>query len=281
MSDSSHVVTSSGDEYVPKDDSEEVWKMTSKWREFQLMVLKMSYANSSLESVAGGNLQAVILPEDSHRILLPNVFITSGAPTVDLNKAQRKFYNKVSSLYESTDEPPVDSVTNDLLYFTDYESPIFHYRPRPRINMTWKSHLIVSESDYGVYSDKSRGTNPQEYFLVVEDKRPGSGGFIQAERQLAGEMLIAAYNRAEIIMRDHEIFGMIVKGVLVRFYRCTFSERYLRGMARGGHPPNATVIHRYPPDNVQPLSVAHPNQREILVRLLCSIREHLEATVGA
>jgi len=92
-------------------------------------------------------------------------------------------------------------------------------------------------------------------------------------------MLLAAYNRAELCMKDQEVFGIIIKGDRIRFYRCTFSENYLRDIANDELPREGAEIFRYPPDNEEPFSISHPQQRETIVRILCAIREHLETVV--
>jgi len=147
------------------------------------------------------------------------------------------------------------------------------------MEMTWKSHDVSSEPDYGVYSDRSRGQNPSEYLLLVEDKRPGYGGALRSERQLSGDMLLAAYNRAELRLKDQEVFGIIMRGDKIRFYRCTFSENYLKAIVNDEWPKEEAEILRYPPNNEDPFSVSHPQQRETIIRILCSIREHLEEVV--
>lgn len=277
---SGRMILSSGDEYIPTEDSEEVWKQTYKWRQLQITTLRIRYVNSSMKDIVYMNdIHNVIFPEDTERILLPNVHIRSGPINVMLSKAQRKFYNRVVQLYDFADEAPVDSVAKDLLDYTDYESVKLHFRPKPKMKMTWKLHNVSSESDYGVYSDRSRGQNPSEYLLLVEDKRPGLGGVLQPERQLSGEMLLAAYNRAGLQMKDQEVFGIIIKGDRVRFYRCIFSENYLRSIANDERPKEEAEIFRYPPDNEEPFSISHPQQRETIVRILCVIREHLEKVV--
>jgi len=159
------------------EDSEEIWKYTSKWRQFQITTLKIKYINSSIKGIVGmDDIQNVIFPEDTERILLSDIYIRSGPVNVVLSKIQRKFYNRVVQLYDFSDEPPIDSIAKDLLDYTDYEGMKLHFKPKPKMRMTWKSRDVSSESDYGVYSDRSRGQNPSEYLLLVEDKRPDSGG---------------------------------------------------------------------------------------------------------
>lgn len=280
LRDNQQMAISSGDEYTPTGDSEEVWEYISEWRQFQVITLKIKCINSSIKDIIGTiDIQIVTLPEDTERILLPNIHIRSGPINVVLNKIQRKFYNRAVQFYDFADEPFVDSVAKDLLDYTDYEGTKLHFRSKPKMKMTWKSHDVSSESDYGVYSDRSRGQNPPEYLLLVKDKCPSSGGVFQSERQLSGEMLLAAYNRSGLCMKDQEVFGIIIKGDRIRFYRCTFSEKYLRNIANDEWPQEDAKIFRYPPDNEEPLSISHPRQRETIVRILCVIREHLEAIV--
>jgi hypothetical protein len=262
-------------------DPESPWKHTSRWRSGQLETLKIGYLNSSMDSIIGNaDIHDIKLPEDVDRLLLPGIQIGIDDNNVVLNNIQRKFYNRVIQLYDFKDEPPVDLVARDLLDCTDYESTKLHFRPKPKMKMVWRSHNITSESDYGVYSDRSRGQTPSEYLLIVEDKRPGEKGALQPERQLAGEMLVAVYNRAELRMGDKEIFGMIMRGDRIRFYKCNFSEEYLRSIVNDKHPKEYAQIYRYPPDNEDSLSISHPQQRELILRILCTIREHLEEIVS-
>ena len=102
--------------------------------------------------------------------------------------------------------------------------------------MNWRSFKISSEADYGVFSDQARLKRFEEYFLVVEDKRPIFGSICQAERQLSGEMLIAAQNRAMFAMKDQSIFGMTMIGTEVRFYKTTFSTNYLEAILMDKSP---------------------------------------------
>jgi len=270
----------SGDEYISTEDSEEIWKHTSRWRQFQITSLKIKCVNSSIKDIVGTNdIQNVIFPEDVERILLSNIYIGSESMNITLSKVQRKFYNRVVQIHGFADEPPVDSVARDLLDYTDYESIKLHFRSKPKMRMTWKSHDVSSEPDYGVYSGISRGQDQPEYLLLVEDKCPGSGSFFQLERQLSGEMLLAAYNRAELGLKDQEVFGITMKGDRIRFYRCTFSENYLRNISNDEWPKEEAEIFRYPSDNERGFSVSHPQQRETIIRILCTIREHLEEIV--
>ena len=268
-------------EYISTEDSEEVWKHTSKWRQFQIITLKLKYVNSSIKDIIGINdIQNIIFPEDVERILLSNVFIGSESANISLNKTQRKFYNRVIQIHNFVDEPPVDSVARDLLDCTDYESMKLHFRPKPKMRMTWRLHNISSESDYGVFSGMLKGQNRPEYLLLVEDKCPGYGGALRSERQLSGEMLLAAYNRAELSLKDQEVFGIIMKGDGIRFYRCIFSEDYLRDIFNDKWPQEEVEIFRYPPDNERSFSISHPQQRETIIRILCAIREHLEEVIA-
>jgi|ERR1700733_10056174 len=272
----------SKNEYVFTEDSENIWKHTSRWRQFQITSLKIKCVNSSIKDIIGTNdIQNVTFPEDVERILLLNIHISPDHTNVVLNKAQRKFYNRVIQIHNFADEPPVDSVARDLLDCTDYESVKLHFRPKPKMRMIWKSHNVSSEPDYGVFSGKSKGQNPSEYLLLVEDKCPGLHGFFQLERQLSGEMLLAAYNRAQLRLRDQEVFGITMKGDKVRFYRSIFSESYLRSISSDEWPKEEVEIFRYPCDTERGLSISHPQQREMIIRILCIIREHLEEVVTA
>ncbi|KXN69585.1 hypothetical protein CONCODRAFT_8005 [Conidiobolus coronatus NRRL 28638] len=86
-----------------------------------------------------------------------------------------------------------------------------HFRAKPHLGYTWENYNISSEPDYGVYSDRSRGGVNNAYFLVIEDKRP-NGLLVNAEHQLAGEMFIAACNRADIKLANQETYGIITRG---------------------------------------------------------------------
>ena len=268
----------SEDEYTPAEDSEEIWKHTSKWRQFQITSLKIKCVNSSIKDIVEVNdIQNIIFPKDVERILLSNIHIESEPANIALNNAQRKFYNRVIQIQNFTNDSPVDSVARDLLDCTDYESMKLHFRPKPKMRMTWKSHNVSSEPDYGVFYGTPREQYQPKYLLLVGNKRPGYGSPLQSERQLLGEMLLAAYNRTESSLEDQEVFGIVMKGDdRIRFYKCVFSENYLRDIANDRYPKEEVEIFRYPPDNEKAFSVSHPQQRETIIRILCAIREHLE-----
>src|SRR5688500_9491878 len=88
------------------DDSKKVLKHTSRCRQEQLTTLKIRYVNSALEGITHArSIEDVALPEDTERILLPNVHIGPKISDIVLSKNQQKFYNRVVQLYEFVDEP--------------------------------------------------------------------------------------------------------------------------------------------------------------------------------
>ena len=263
---------SSGSEYIPPDDSNEVWECTSKWREYQMEVLKINLVD--------GKRSDFIIGEPSindgliENVLLSSVVINDRNPPTYLTKAQKIFYRRVVQVTESKDEPPVDLVISELLEASDFESNELHFRPRPHLEMEWKGKCISSEPDFGVYSDESRESEILEYMMVVEAKRAKATS-LQPERQLCGEMLVASYGRFLLAMGDQEVFGMIVHGNLIRFYKATFSKEYLIQISEDKIPNESVKVTRYPPRNCKPLSLINPVNREEIIMILPSIRERI------
>lgn len=118
---------------IPKKDSAEIWKQTSKWRQYQLGTLKLKYVDACIEEIIGRiDIYEIELSEDAERLLLPGIDIQPGQK-VSLSNKQRKFYNRVIQLYRFPDEPSVDSIARDLL---DYEGEDIHFRPKPKMRMS-------------------------------------------------------------------------------------------------------------------------------------------------
>lgn len=270
---STYTITSSYKMASHKDDSEDIWKSTSKWREYQVSTLKIRIVDGDV--VRQSELDSMTISDEVRStILLPSITIDNRHPPSELTKRQKKFYNRVIQISDSSDEPPVDLVVIDLLDSTDFESDDIHFRLYPHIEMIWKDHNISSEPDFGIYSDMPRG-HWREYMMVVENKRLLSRSIPQAERQLRGEMLVAVCDRASYVKVDQEIYGMTVIGLSVRFYRAIFPEKYLREILGGDVPSSYVDVIRYPSDRSPPFSISRPGDRENIAKMLCCIRNRI------
>lgn len=265
---------SSESEYIAPDDSEEVWGYTSKWRDYQLTVLKLEVVDGILDDITDGG-EVELSEELTENILLPSLFISSKQVPSHLTKPQRKFYKRVIQVSESSDEPPVDGVVSKLLEASDFDCDGLMFRPRPHLEIEWKGKGISSEPDFGIYSDKFGGDEILEYMMVVEDKRSGVKLW-QPERQLCGEMLVASCRRSVVAIKDQEMFGMIVRGNVFRFYRVIFPKSYLVQILEDRIPMENVKIIRYPPSDENAFSLTDPGDRLKIVNILSSIRERIK-----
>ncbi|KAJ3392401.1 hypothetical protein HDU92_008460 [Lobulomyces angularis] len=260
--------------YIHPDNSKEKWKSTLQWTQMQCDSLGVKFVNGVLKDIVAD--LNVDLPEDTERILLPNITISlNTTPNSNITKAQMKFYNRVIQVSKFIDEPPVDSVMNDLLIYTDYEGGNkIHLRPRPKLHYNILQYDVTSEPDYAAYIDDI-GIN--KYMLVVEDKSPVRS-IKTIEYQLCGEMIIAVSLRADHIMKDHIMYGITMKGVNIRFYRVLFTQDYLTLLLNKNSTINKKKLNilRYPPDNEEPLCIVHPGDREKIILIMCKIRSDIE-----
>jgi len=262
---------SSDEEYKPTGDIESIWNQTSKWRPIQLEILKVKFANGNVVNIE--DLSSVQLDPDVDRILLTGIDIRT---TTSVPKMQRAFFNRLVQLSTFSDEPPVDSVAHDLLTYTGYEDEVLHFRPKPHLEMVWQGHDITSEADYGVYSERSRGTTSTEYLVVVEDKPEKRRSYQGGECQLYGEMFLAGFNRYLQRKQDQIVYGMILRGPFVRLYKTVFEKRYFENIEHDKIPSVKISPKRFPPDTDFPLSLNDAEQREKIVRLLSVIRKEVE-----
>lgn len=266
----------SDEDYEDSNDSFKIWKHTSKWRPFQLEILKIDFQPGELKDIIGDiNINDIILNEDIDRILLPGINITNNE-NININKKQLPFYNRLKQIIRFPDEPPVDSVAYDLLTWTEFEDVNIHFRPQPTLKMKWKDYEISSNADFGVYSDRSIYQIPVEYLMVVEDKRARASVYQSGECQLGGEMLLAAYNRFENIQKDHIVYGIILKGSLIRFYKSIFPKTYLKELQRSKTPSIKVTPLTYPPQTERALSLNIYEDREKIIRILCSLKQKTE-----
>jgi hypothetical protein len=253
-------------EYIPPDDSKEVWKSTSKWREYQMEILKLRVIEGSLREIVNEILS--IQDGSLENILLPQVTVSNGEAPPALPEFQERFYNKIAQVLDFSDEPPTDLIISELLDSLHFCQNNLRFRPRPHLEIEWKNRGISSEADFGIYS-KVNGM--AEYMMVVEAKRRAA----RPERQLCGEMLVASYNRFSRTAKDQEVFGMMVMGSEVRFYKATFSEKYLTSLSRDKSPEEQIDVLSYPFRSHRPLSLTtYEGRREIAVILL-SIRKNI------
>jgi hypothetical protein len=266
----------SDEDYEDSNDTYKIWKSTSKWRPLQLEILKINFKAGELKDIIGDiNINDIILNEDIDRILLPGINITNN-DNIIINKKQLPFYNRLKQIIRFPDEPPVDSVAYDLLTWTEFEDINIHFRPQPTLKMKWKDYDISSNADFGVYSDRSIDQIPVEYLMIVEDKRARASIYQNGECQLGGEMLLAAYNRFENIQKDHIVYGIILKGSLIRFYKVIFSNLYLQELQKSKNPTISVTPLTYPPQTQRALSLNIPEQREKIIRILCILKKKTE-----
>ncbi|CAO3645530.1 unnamed protein product [Cunninghamella echinulata] len=115
--------------------------------------------------------------------------------------------------------------------------------------------------------------------MIVGDKRACAATYQNGECQLAGEMLLAAYNRFENIQKDHIVYGLILKGNLVRFYKVTFSELYLQELRKSKYPTTAIKTLTFPPQTERALSLNIYEQREKIIRILCILKQKTEELI--
>lgn len=132
---------------------------------------------------------------------------------------------------------------------------------------------ISSEPDYGVYVNRG---GIMHVLVVVEDKPKERRMYQHGECQLYGELLSAALSRFSYMERDHLVFGMILRGPLVRFYKANFCKEYLLQLQGNKIPSIEMRPKRYPEIANLPLSLNSPKEREKVVRLLHAIRSQVE-----
>ncbi|KAK9736888.1 hypothetical protein K7432_018499 [Basidiobolus ranarum] len=267
---------SSNGKYLPPDNKNDIWKHTSKWRPRQLEELKISVEDGNV--VDPPQLSSIDMGPDVDRILLPGINVLS--TDVKISQSQRPFFNRLNQLRYFPDEPPVDSVAYDLLTYSGFESEILHFRPRPHLELSWNDKEISSEADFGVYSGNFTDFLNAKYFVVVENKAEKRNVYQGGECQLCGEMLLAATTRFTNIKRDHTVYGMILRGLSVRFYKATFSKDYLSNLEKETILKKSITIQRFPSETTQALFLSDTDDREHIIRILCSIRKNVEELVS-
>ncbi|ORX55004.1 hypothetical protein DM01DRAFT_1345362 [Hesseltinella vesiculosa] len=265
----------SSDEYQDPSDTETVWKQTSKWRQMQLDDLMIDIKDGIVVDMV--NIQDAPLYVDVERIMMTGVDVSASIDTNTIPDAQLPFFNRLIQLTTFRDEPP--SIAHDLLTFTGYESRKLHFRPRPNIKMQWRNHSIASEADYAVFTERSRTALTQEYMVIVEDNATSGKSYTSTERQLCGEMLVAAMDRYQSINVDQLVYGVIIKGQMIRYYMCTFSEEYLSRLDEDKRPNECSTVYRYPSSKQMALSLNEHTQRRTIILILSKIRAYLETNV--
>ena len=265
---------SSEEDYKPPGNTEKIWNQTSRWRPIQLEILKAEFINGEILNL--DNIDTIQLDPDVERILLSGIDIKTEK---NISKIHRPFYNRLIQLTTFIDEPPVDSVAHDLLTYTGYEDQILHFRPKPHLEMVWQGYDISSEADYGVYSERSRETSYKEYLVVVEDKPERRKSYQGGECQLYGEMLLAAFNRYTQKKQDQIVYGIIIRGPFIRFYKSNITKEYLKDIERDKTPLTKAISKRFPSDDEYPLSLNITKEREKIIRILHLIRKDVEDIV--
>jgi hypothetical protein len=266
------------EDYKPPGDSADIWGQTSRWRQVQLDILKLYIGDGNECDIVGTtDIFSIELYADSTRLLLPCDNVRDNI--TNLSREQKIFFNRLLQLTIFDDEPPVDAVASDLLTYSGFESDNIHFRPRPRLRFTCLSHHVTSIPDYGVFIDRSVGPPANEYLVVVEDKAPGDYERQYRECQLCGEMLASAINRYSDRHSDKLMFGVIISGLEIRFYKVIFSRSYLESVVTDRVPPVRSIITRFPSANEFPLSLNKKHTRERIVRMLHAIRIQLEQII--
>lgn len=268
---------SQDEEYKYPGNSKDIWEYTSKWKPIQLELLKIQVTDGNECNIVGViDINNLELYADSQRILLPCDNIKNKESIKSLTREQLIFFNRLLQLTVFDDKPPVDAVTSDLLTYSGFECDTIHFRPRPRLRFTYMSHNITSIPDYGVFIERSNGLPANEYFVVVENKAVSNYDRQYRECQLCGEMLASAINRYNEIHNDKIMFGALVSGLEVRFYKVIFSASYLLSIVNDKVPSGKATIMRFPSANNYPLSLNNKETREKIIRILHAIRIQLE-----
>jgi hypothetical protein len=130
-----------------------------------------------------------------------------------------------------------------------------------------------------VFIDGSIGPPANEYLVVVEDKAPSGYERQYRECQLCGEMLASAINRYSDRHSDKLMFGVIISGLEIRFYKTIFNKNYLESVVTDRVPAVKSIITRFPSANDFPLSLNTRDTRERIVRILHAIRVQLEQII--
>lgn len=263
----------SDEEYKYPDDDDKIWRHTSKWRPFQLHILKANFKDTNLENFI--NYKDVCLPSKAQNILLENVDFDKTI-NINLNEDQKIFINRINQLSIFGDEPPVDLVASDILTACGFEGDKLHFRPKPNLKLRWNNHKITSQADYGVYSDRTLKFINKEYFLVVEDKPENKWNYQGGECQLYGEMLLAAINRYQDQKTSHIIYSMLIKGPLIRFYKAYFNKDYLKEIDIQQIPNIYIDVYRYPEEENTLLNINKHDNRKIILQTLYNIKIDIE-----
>lgn len=249
---------------------------TYKWNSLQLENFKINFKDAELKDIIGNvNINNIILNSDVDRILLPGINITIN-DNLNVNKKQLPFYNRLKQIIRFPDKPPVFSVIYDLLTWTNFEDINIHFRPQPKLKMRWKNYNISSNADFCVYYDMLNYQTPVEYIMIIEVKIEHTFIYQNGECQLAGEMLLSAYNRFEDIQEDKTVYGIIIKGSLIRFYKVIFPKLYLQEIQKSKNPTISISPLTYPPHSEIELSLNIPNQREKIIRILYILKQNIE-----
>ena len=264
------------DEYEDVIDANERWKSTSKWTSFQVERFRGFFENGVLEDIAGEfDISQVQLYPDAERILMPGIETINRELPSELPEQCVAFYNHLSQLSLFNDELPVDAVSHDLLLFTGFESQKLHFRPKPRLAITWREHRITSEADYGVYKLPLKGKGLTVYLAIVENKSGSKGWDWAVEHQLFGELVLAVVNRLSVNTQDQMVFGIVMQSSFLRFYSAYFPKEYLADLIKDKTPEQNIEIKRYP--GTVPLDLMDVSEREQIVRILHAIRMRIES----
>ncbi|KAJ3392414.1 hypothetical protein HDU92_008473 [Lobulomyces angularis] len=253
--------------YKNPNDTEDIWKDVSKWTKYQCESLSITCFGVSINAII--DINNVSFPEEVENILMPDIDIIHG---LNVDKKESKFYNRVLQKDKFNDGSSVDAVIYDLLSNTNYEgSGKIHFVQRPKTITLIGEDEVTSRPDFVVYADRDQ----YERYMIIIKNKSCLQSFKELEYQLAGELLAAVSYRADKIMKNHVIYGIIISGNLMRFYKAAFDVRYLSSLSR-----NITVssvdLDRYPSECENPLDIRLYKDREMIIKILCAIKSDIE-----
>ncbi|KAJ3317550.1 hypothetical protein HDV06_001489 [Boothiomyces sp. JEL0866] len=258
-------------------DRNEIWKNTSTWRPIQLEILKVNFIDSDYIDLFKDKilLKDIDLDNELDVILLPNINMRNPPDRRNIPKKQLIFFNKLLQIKKFNDEPPVNSVSYELLRNIGFEDVYLHFREEPKLKLDWRDVEITSKADFGVY----KGEDIEdfcEYLLVVEDKKINKNLYLNGECQLFGEMLLAASNNFKETKNEQKIFGLIIRGFNVKFYTCFFDKDYLNIIEFNKKQTKKINVIRYPPNNVKGLSLYDYEERKNIIKILQLMKKELD-----
>jgi len=103
--------------------------------------------------------------------------------------------------------------------------------------------------------------------LVVHNKSGAAAN--QAEFQIHGEMLAAAYRNYTILKASQTIYAMRMTGLSTSIYRADFPVKYLESVERENHPTHKITVFKVGGTSAN-TSLNNKVGRSLAVQLICS-----------